>query len=247
MEKYTLLEIVQDVLSSTESDNVSDISETQEAIDVVKVARSVYNEIASEEDWPHLKKVIHLTALGDASRPNFMQVPTNVAEVLEIRYNTTESSDTDTEIGKCAYLDSHDFLDLVYQRNTSDSEVTSYNTSDGIPIFTYTDRGPSYYTSFDDEIVVFDAYNSDEDSTLQESKSIAKVIALPTWTASNTFKPDLPARMFPAYLAKVRVFAHKYFKQQDLDIDKEDAFRGLNRAKIKKAVSNPVKTKNYGR
>ena len=208
VEKLTLLEIVQSVLSSMDGDSVSAISDTVESDQIVQIAHDVYNSMMAAADWAHLKTVVQLEASGDSTKPTLMSLPDDVAEVLDIRYNITQDGDVNTRWSKpLEYVDSHEFLNRVYQRNTSNDNVGTETTSEGISILYLNDTAPTFYTSFDDNVVIFDAYDSVVDTTLQSSKTAANVIKSTSWTNSNTFVPDMPARMFSTYLEKVRLVA----------------------------------------
>lgn len=248
MEKLTLLEIVQDVLSSSDSDNVSAISETVESEQIVKIARTEFNKMAAEYDWDHLYLTTQLTGLGDVTQPNFMQIPDAIAEVNSVRYNVTQSGDSDNEIKEVTIVkDSDDFLDLIYSRNTSDDDISTFNTDEGIPIWTWTNRDPEFCTTFDGKILVFDAYNSDTDTTMQESKSVVRGLKAKSWTESGSFTPDIPGRLFPLFLEKVRLKAFRWLSQKDTSEEKEEVRTMTNRLRRKKRVEVKNKVPNYGR
>jgi hypothetical protein len=72
---------------------------------------------------------------------------------------------------------------------------------------------PSYYTSFDDENVVLDAYMSTVDATLTSAKTRAYGIKYPTFDAfTDSFTPDLDDVMFPYFLAEAKSTAMSLFK-----------------------------------
>ena len=72
---------------------------------------------------------------------------------------------------------------------------------------------PTYYTSFDDEHVVLDAYMSSVDATLTSSKTRAYGVKFPTFDSfSDTFTPDIDEVMFPYLLAESKGTAMSLFK-----------------------------------
>lgn len=247
MQKLTLLEMVQDVLASMQCDSVSDVGETEDAEDVVKIIRAEYNALMSKDDWAHLKTATNLSAVGDSTKPTLMTVPTDVAEVVNVKYNKIQSGETAPRWDDVTYLTPAEFMELMYDRSTDNTSVSSFTTSDGQAILYYNDQAPNFYTSFDDETVVFDAIDTAVDTTLQSVKSIAEVIKTPTWTSENGFVPDLPGRMFPTLLAKCRVVANELINDRDLKNDLDTARSGLNRLRRKQAVETRVTKRNYGR
>lgn len=248
MEKLTLLVMVNDVLSSMGNDHVADVGESQDAEDVVAIIRAEYNKLMSMGDWPHLKTVTNLTAVADSTKPTLMQMPSDVAELTNIKYNKIKSGETAPNWDDVTLLSPAEFLQMTLERNTDNSSVSSYTTSDGVQILYYNDQAPNFCTSFDDDYIVFDAIDTTVDTTLQSSKSIAEVIKTTSFTAANTTILDLPARMFPTLLSKCRAVANELIEQRDLKIDVADARSGMNRMRHKQnAVTNTTTKRNYGR
>ena len=247
MEKFTLLQIVQDVLASMGNDKVTDIGESEDAEDVAKLVRLEYDKLMAADDWKHLKTVKNLTSGGDSTKPTMMKVPTDVAEVTDIRYNKIKSGETAPNWDKIDILEPADFMNIILERSTDASNVSSYTLADGAQIIYYNDTAPSCCTSFDDEYIIFDAIDTGIDTTLQASKSIAEVINLITWTETNSFVPDMPARMFPTLMSRCRVIANELIEQRSIKIDAADAKSGLNRLRRKTAVTQQVTKRKYGR
>ena len=247
MEKFTLLYMVQDVLASMGNDKVSDITESEDSEDVAKIIRLEYDKLMSDDDWAHLKTVTRLTAVGDSTKPTMMQVPTNVAEVTDIRYNKIELGDTAPKWRSVTIMEPVDFLNMVLERNTDNSAIDSFTTDEGVQILYYNDRAPEYCTSFDDEYIIFDAIDTAVDTTLQHNKAVAEVIMQPSWSVANDFIPDMPARMFSTLLAKSRVVANELIEQREIKVDADDARSGRNRLRRKAAVTKQVNKRNYGR
>ena len=247
MIKLSLLEIIQDVLSSASNDAVTDVGETEDSEQILKIAKSVYYEMMARADWPHLKSTKTLEGLGDSAKPAMMKVPADIVEIQNIKYDTTQLGETQIKWTAIDLVDKEEFLDRIYERDSSATYIQVMTTADGIPIFIRNDQGPSYCTTFDDVYLIFDAFDSAVDTTLIAAKSQANVIISPTWTNSNSFIPNMPPRMFPTYLAKVRALAHELLEQRTLDIDAADGKRGLNRLTRKTAISKPVLKRNYGR
>lgn len=244
----SLLQLVNSVQNSMDSELVSTISETEESEQVLQIIRDVYEALITKEDWPHLKTVSQLTGLGDINRPNFMRIPDTVSEVYEVRYRTRETGTTDEKWSTLIWLEPEDFLDRVHSRSTSNSEVSTFLTSEGIPIYTNTDKRPEFYTSFDDDILIFDSYISTEDTTLQQSKSIAKILRAPTWSDTDTFIPDLPGKMFPTLLARCKQVANEDLAEKFKRHAIEDSREGKSRMRrVARRAEPSIKRINYGR
>ena len=195
MAKLTLLEITQNILGAMESDNVSDIAATEEARSVAEVVKETYFDLIASRDWPFLRLYSGLTALGDTDNPTKMQFPSTVNKVFWLKYNKKDVT----------YLEPKEFQDMLDLRE----EQTDVIDADGYVI----NADPQYWTSFDDDYVYFDGYDSDTDVTLQASKSTGYFLTIPTWTVDNNFIPALPEKMFPLLLADAKSTCFLNFKQ----------------------------------
>lgn len=248
MQKLTLLEVVQSTLASMASDQVNSIDDTDEALVVAEIAKDTYYEILSRDDWPFLKKVRSLDSYGDTDYPNFLKSPVPVAYIKNVRYNNRKSTDTFDKYVEVQYLEPDDFLDRIYGRSSSNTLVDTITTPENVKLFINNNAGPSYYTSFDDETLVFDSYDSAVDTTLQASKSTCVMIEVPDWESVDTFTPQLPHQMFPMYLAEVKAACHQYLKQQGSPVDAKRAFRGSSLSKWSgKRVLDKQPRKGFGR
>lgn len=248
MEKRTLLEMLNDVAVSLDYETVSDIAETPEADSIIRIIRNEYSKLMDRDDWPHLNILTELDGLADVLRPNFMQVPAGVATVNGVWYDTTLTADTNKTQKPITYYDDPDeFLEQIYTRQTGDANISIFDTAEDIPIWTYTDRAPSFCTSFDDDIIIFDAYNSAEDTTMQASKSIVRGLRDSAWTESNGFTPTMPVSMFSMFISKCKVIANEQLRQVALPTESRDYQVALNRQSRNKRVRNVAKKTNYGR
>lgn len=246
--RLTLLEIVQRTLDVMNHDSVNSISDTIESTQIAKEARNVYYELMDRDDWPHLLKAINLEAVSDTDRPNYLRIPTDVVRIDKIRYETTQDGDTDRSFDVIDYLAPNDFLERVLSRNSSDSDVTTVTNSEGVPMFILNDERPYFWTSFDDEYIVFDSYDSAVDTTMQSSKSIAHVKEIPPWTHSDTFVPDIPDHMFSMFIAEVAAAAFMYWKQGPSIKDEQRAARGISRLrKDAEKINERDRRPDYGR
>lgn len=245
--RKTLLEIVQSVLNSMDSDSVSNISDTIESAQVAQIAEEVYMELMSYNDWEHLYEWRQLESVSSLSRPNFLKIPDNVSRVNLFKYDVTKPSDLNTVYKEITYLAPKDFISIVHSRNSTDTNVDTVDNGNGVSMFIFNDRHPEYWTSFDDVYIVTDAFFKSIDNTLVQAKSSAWCRVTPTWTANNTFVPDMPSEFFPAYIAEVKSVCHAYFRQQLSQKDEQKARRGLSHARRKERFDRGSNRKDYGR
>lgn len=211
--KMTLLEIVQDILSDMNSDEVSSVTDTLESMQVAQIVKSSYMEMMGNKNWPHLKKLTTFSSSGTTSRPTHMSVEDNIKEVVQVSYNKKKSTDTKEKWSEVEWKEPDDFLRYTNARNTDNSDTVEITDVSGVKFLIKNDVAPTYYTSFDDENVVFDSYDSSVDSTLQAAKTQVLAYVMPTFTISDTFTPDLPSEMFPALLAEAKSTCFARIKQ----------------------------------
>lgn len=197
MAKRTVLDMTQTILSEMGSDSVNSISDTIEATGVAEVIRQVYFEIIDEMDLHTNRKLVSLEGLGDLAKPTYMRIPENVSSVKWVKYDVRTDVAGNKAYQTISYLSPDEFITMVNSRPSTDTtnyQVIQYDTD--IPIIVGVKSAPSFWTSFDDEYIVFDSFDEDVDSTLQSSKSICEVEYRPTFTLSDTFIPDLPENFF---------------------------------------------------
>lgn len=246
--KRNLLDMVQEILSDLDSDEVNSIDDTVEAEQVVTIIKSTYYSMLSNRDWPHTRQSIQFTGLGLTAKPTHMQLQDGIKSICFINYNKAKLGDSKKNYDKINYLEPEQFIHKTNQNDSAASNVQSVTDFGGIEIFIRNDRAPSYYTSFDDEHVVFDSYDSQVDSSLQSSKIQSQAYVTPSWTSSDTFVPDLPEIAFPALVeeAKSRAF---YVLKQTMNQKAEQEAGRQNRwlARNSRRVSGGIKYPSFGR
>lgn len=246
--KMTLLEIVQDILNAMDSDQVNTISETIESDQIAQIVKSTYFELISRRDWPHLKEMFQLDASGSTSYPSHMSVPDRIVEVRDVQYNIAKTGETRKKYVPIKYLTPDAFLCYTNPRNSDSSNIDVVVDYSGVDLLIRNDTAPSCWTSFDDENIVFDSYDSVVDSTLQSSKSQCFGIKHPTWTASDAFYPDLPDDAFPLLLAESKTIAQFQVRQFQDQAAAQQAQRQRYRMSRKSwTAKGGTRYPNYGR
>ena len=245
----TVLKLVQDVLESMDSDDVNSIDDTVEATSVANIAKVMYEEWTQHRDWPEHREVRQLVGLSDTLRPTSLQLPAGATLLDWFRYNSTNTSDTNQSWPEITYCDPDDFLKILFSRNTSSSDVTVFNTSQGVPLFIRTDAHPTYYTSFDDDIIICDSYKLTEDTTLQAGKTMVSLKIVPDFVVSDLHSIELSDAKFPAYRARVKAYCHQTIKQQvsPLDIEASASGKAKNNDRRSDSINSRATERNYGR
>jgi len=213
MAKMTLLAMVQNILSSMDGDEVNSISDTIEATQTAEIIETTYQEVYNDRLWPHTAQLVQLTASGDSDLPTHMEMDDSFTRVEWIKYNKITSTGTKDVYADVTWKEPKDFMDYVMARVSSNSDITTVTDPTGIELFIKNDTAPTFYTSFDDDWVVFDSYDSGVDSTLQASKTQAMAYKEPVFTQADSFVPDMPSKAFPYLLAESKSVAFNQLRQ----------------------------------
>jgi hypothetical protein len=208
----TVLEMVQKVLDSLDGDEVNSISDTVESMKVANTLEDVFYNMVTNGDIPEHKGLLQLEALGNSAMPNYLRLPADVSRIESVRYNM--SDDTRVEYKPVHYLIPEEFITRMVSLDSTEATVTSVTDPTGPTILCRNDKMPEYWTSFDDEYMVFDSYDSDIDDTLQESKSLVLGRTVPSFSKTDDFVPDIDDNLFPWLLNEAKSWASLESKQQ---------------------------------
>jgi hypothetical protein len=250
MARMSLLEIVQDILSDMNSDNVNSIDDTIEAGQVARMVRSTFMNLYNDRVWPRNAQAFRLTSMADSAKPTHMRMEDEVTEVLWIKYNIAALPTDPIKYRDITYKTPEEFLDLVMARDASLDYAETVIDYNGTPLIIYNNVAPTYYTSFDDEHLVFDSYDNTMDSVLQHSKTQAFGYVEPEFQMVDTFVPQIPAKATPYFLSECKSVCHLKIKEVFSQKDEQNSNRQkswLSRRKSRIADKNRTRYPNYGR
>lgn len=247
MFKMSLLDMVQDIMSDMDSDEVNSIEDTSESLQVATIVKNAYKALMSSREWSHLEKLIKLESSLSTDRPTHMKMPENVKRINFINYNI--SDDGGVEYKQILGVLPDEFLKKTNQRDSSKDDVqVAIDPDSDVEFLIFNDTHPTMWTSFNDEYIVFDAFNSDVESTLQTSKCQVSAYVYPDFLMEDDFVPDLPAEAFPALLSKARSQAMYWLKQMTDPISEAERKRQQRWLARNQWSSQPTRDSfNYGR
>jgi hypothetical protein len=194
--KRTLLNMTQSILSTIDGDAVNSISDTVESLQVAEQIKLAYFELIDELQLPANHDLITLEALSDTANPHLLRLPDNVSRLIYFKYDKRELPDDPAQFDDVVYKTPQEFVDLVNKRDSTSTEYFVWTNPNGVKLTIGKNAHPSYWTTFDDEHLLFDSYESAIDSSLQASKSQAYVEFRPVFEMQDDFIPDLPENMF---------------------------------------------------
>jgi hypothetical protein len=247
--KMTLLEMVQNILSDMDSEEINSISDSNEAEQVVQVIKASYFNMIASRFIPELAQILKLTSLSQSARPTHFQFPTSVKNVEFLDYNISKVVGG-VKYERMKYISPDEFFSVSDGRDSEASNVVKVlDVEADSTLLIRNDVHPSYYTSFDDEHVVFDSFDSSVDSTLLASKTRGYGVKYPTFdTTSDGFVPDIDDTMFPFLLAESKSTAMSLFKSGSDPKIEQAARRQKNYVQNDMYKVNAGKPKNnYGR
>lgn len=246
--KQTLLEMVQEILSDIDSDEVESIDDTVEAEQVVKILESTYRAMMSNRNWPHLRRTLQVTSFSDVTKPTHMRIPEGVKELCFINYNKQKELGAKKVYQGVTYLDPDKFIHKTNQEDSTSDDVLEVVDTGGIELLIRTDRAPTYFTSFNDQDLIFDSYDSELETNLQGSKVQAQAYVMPEWVAEDDFIPDLPEDAFSAFVEEAKAKASYKIAQKLDEKAQQEADRQQNwLARKSRKVAGGVQYPSYGR
>lgn len=214
---YTLLEIVQQILSSMDSDEVNSIGDTTESLQVTKVVEASWNAIVARLDLPEHFSLFQLESLADPTKPTIMLRPSGVDSVLWVRYDRHNGDDTEPTFQRLTYMELDAFLDQTYSLRNDDATVTTIShVIDGetMTFLCTNNAAPQWYTTFDDRTILFDSYDAAIDTTgLVAAKTLAYGRLEQTFSLTDGFVPFLDPDFQVLLLNEAKSLAHLELKQ----------------------------------
>jgi hypothetical protein len=248
MAKMTLLEIVQDILNDADCDAVNTINDTVESLQAAQIVKTCYFEMIANRNWPHLRRTIALDDVLDTDKPTHLKLPVGIKEIVFINYDKRKPNDTKVRYSALNYVEPEDFLSRTNKRNSLEDNVVQATEIGGVSFQIRNDKQPEYYTSFDDDYIVCDSYQSEVENTLHANSVQCLAYQDPLWVQDDSAIPDLPSEAFPALLEESKSTAFIVLKQQANEKAEQKSKR-QQRWLSRKAwrVSGGVKYPDYGR
>jgi hypothetical protein len=236
-----------------DSDEVNSISDTPESQQVAGIIKDSYQHLVASLDVAEHYSLFELDASGTATYPAIMHAPSNCLHIEWLKYMASEIADPahiDLD-----YIPLKEFMDRNYLLDVDDSNVEyaayQFTTGSFTGLFWYNDRQPSCYTTPDDfQTIIFDAYDSSIDTTLQKTKTVAFGKLSPTFTLSDSFTVNLDEQQIDLLYNEAKAQCFAELKQQQNVIADRRARKGWVRAQRSKEVhpySFYSTLPNYGR
>lgn len=240
MATKTLLDATQNILSSMDSDEVNSVYDTVEALQVATIIIETIEAEFSNLDLPFFDKILQLTSVSDVNRPNYLQYGSDVADIKWLRYKDNRNNGRYKEV---LYLSPTDFFDRIVQRSTVGTNEQQITDPSGVEYIIKTNSAPTFYTSVDNNYLIFDSYDSDFENTLEQSNCFC----LGSTTIDSTELQDdyvlpVPNTYYPLLLAEAKSTCFMILKQMPSPKTEQVARRQRSRLQNDRLKT---KTKDY--
>lgn len=246
--KMTLLELTQDILNDMDGDEVNSIDDTFESAQVAQIIKSTFFAMVSNRNWAHLRQAIQIEPSGDSALPTHMIVQQDIKELCFINYNKIKADETRKVYKPVKYLEPDDFLRVINRRDNTAENIDVITDPTGVELLIKNDFAPTYYTSFDDTMIVFDSYDIEVDTTLQQSKIQSQAYIMPEWVMDDDHIPDLPSEAFTALQEEAKSRAMLKLKQvQDIKAEQEATRQQRWLSRKQRRINGGIRFPDYGR
>ena len=248
MSKYTLLAMCQDILNDTGSDPVNSINDTPEALQVAQIIKTTYFNLVSNRNWPQEKRSFVLDNVSDTTRPTHLQLPAACKELTSLFYDQRRDATDRKKLIAMRYVAPEEFLDRANSLNEDNANVQLVVDGGGVTFKVRNDVPPTWWTSFDDEFIVMNSFDSVVETTVQGSNSQSTGYFEEVFTFSDNFVPTLPTEAFASLLAEAKAQSYMVLRQEQNNRIEREASRQRTWLSRKAWTANGgVKYPNYGR
>ena len=252
MAKDTLLDLVQDILSDADGDEVNSITDTVESEQCARVVRNEFKALVDEFDLKMQETLTKLDATSSAT-PTQMTRPEGFHSIEKIWYDKRLLVGDDPNFQEVYFKDWDSFLETSMSRTASDSDVETQTLgASGYVLQIKNDQAPTYWTileGYDD--IIFDSYDSDLETNLQASKSLVRGVQRPSFALADGTVPDLPQNLMQLLKNRARAFYFDVYKDGTTkEIDKRQRnseVRSQRKKYITKKLQQERTGPNYGR
>lgn len=273
--KMTLLELTQNILSAMDAEQVTSIEDTVESMQVAEEIRNTYFENFGNFE---LKSRLELTGLESNGLetdpfiyqyPHALKIPDAVDNIKWIKFDYNRDVNNPKWVDVC-YITPEEYLEMVMQKEAL--EETDLQTWPSVLVKDPTNNKryfiggsdlPKFWTTFDDEYIVFDSIISDyvetaveddvtsilENGRLLPEHTLVYAEVIPIFELDDDTVPDLEDKFFPMLLAEAKSACFINYKGVSNSKEEQRSRRQLVRHQNNRGRYNPPENLglNYGR
>lgn len=246
--KRTLLEIVREILSDMEGDDVSSYTDTVESQQVAEVVRATYDQIISGRDWPHLYRTFRPSTTFPGTLTRLM-LPENVMDIKFVKYNKLKFGDNRDRYEEIPFKEPQVFFEITDARNNeADNVDVWFDQESGVMVNVYNDRHPTMYTAIGEASLIFDAFDDQFDELLRGSDCWIYGKLYPNYTMDDSLYFPLPIEAYPYFIEEAKSTCFLTLKQMPNALADRHATTHRRRMSQKAwTIRNGITFPNYGR
>lgn len=247
MQKMTLLEMVQNIASALETDEVNSITDTTESLQIAEVIKETFFELFTNTDIPEHIGLLRLESVSDLDSPNYLRIPSNVNKISWLRYKDFRGNETFNPV---KYMNPRDFMDMVimWPDNTTDPYlVDTVDPASGVTYKVRADCPPLHYTILNDEYIAFDSWDSDYEATVEGDNSLTFGSKNFEFEMEDAFIPPLDSNLFPLLLAESKSVCFINIKQVSSAKEEQRARRQKRKFQREKYKSRVQRNEHWTR
>lgn len=245
MQKMTLLEMVQNIASALETDEINSITDTTESLQIAEVIKETFYEQFNNIFIPEHQVIFKLDSVSDLTRPNYLKIPDNISKVEWLKYYDFAGG---VYNGYLDYVTPEEFFALALEYHTTPNPTQTVVTDlSGVAYSVFNNRVPSYYTILDDNLVVFDSYDLSQQSTMVGNNSVGFGIKAQTFQMVDAYIPPIDGNLFPLLLAEAKSVCFVNLKQITSSKEEQRAHRQRIRMQNDQFKSRKAQTRYWHR
>lgn len=201
--KQNLLQMVQRILEAIDGQMIESIEDTREAMQIAKCIKETYEHLLYTRDIKAKSNLIQIHSMSDVNQPTVFSINDNIQQIEIFKYFDA-ANDRYVDL---KWVEPAEFIDMCLHRDPRKDNIRNIIDPSGVRYNIYTDRAPTYFTSFDDLHIVCDALNIADGSTLLENYTVVYGTVCPDFRLEDTFVPDLAPQHFSLLLSEAKVQA----------------------------------------
>lgn len=213
MPTKTLLDLTSNILSAMDSDEVNSINDTVESYQVATIILETLEAEFNNIEIPSLDRVLKLQSVSDLNRPNYLRYGDDVGNIDWLRYRDAHNGNRYKLV---TYVPPTQFFDRAALLTATSGYASMKEVTDpsGVTYWIRSNSAPTFYTSVDNDYLIFDSYDADAEDTLENVNSFALgKIELFNNSMTDDYVPPIPASMFPLLLAEAKATCFLTLKQ----------------------------------
>lgn len=197
--KLTVLDAVQSYLNAVNGFRVDSIHETDEAYQAALICKETYQMLFQHvNDLQFASSLVTLDDLLDVDKPTHLRIKqaVNKIHLSKIQYIRDLDNNVYCDV---QYINPVEFLDLTKYRSSTEAN-TQVVLENGAKFTVYTNRQPQYWTSFDDDYIVFDSWDASESTTVVASRTRMYASVEQDFILDDDFIIPVPSHLSSVFL-----------------------------------------------